>query len=210
LSYNIFYQWTKKQAACHAQLPPLLHLDSKTELTGIIRKFHLPAHKQQCHTKFSLNIHPGAGHTDGEGIKHTWANINPAATSTKEMGEGFQHDMIDDLFGDWNYCKVVSLGKLMSCEMHYDLTVFLGDSLKTKLAAAIAAMALHLEEFCQFSTSFSNAMTDKLLAMVLAWESDNTKPNPYVITTSCMSFLTYSCIGELIVHNSKDPSTNLP
>ena len=124
LSYDIFCQWIKNQAAHHVQLPPLLRLDSKTKLTSVIPKFHLPAHKQQCHTKFSLNLRPGAGCTDGKAIEHTWANINPAANSTKEMSKGSQHDMIDDLFGDWNYRKVVGLSKTISCEMHYNLMPF--------------------------------------------------------------------------------------
>ncbi|KAF9512227.1 hypothetical protein BS47DRAFT_1274292, partial [Hydnum rufescens UP504] len=105
LSYDIFCQWIKKQAVRHAQLPPLLCLDSKTQLTGVIPKFHLPAHKQQCHMKFSLNLRPGAGRKDGEGIERDWANINPTANSTKEMGKGSWHNTIDDLFGGWNYCK---------------------------------------------------------------------------------------------------------
>ncbi|KAF9513214.1 hypothetical protein BS47DRAFT_1296509, partial [Hydnum rufescens UP504] len=111
LSYDIFCQWMKKQQARHAKLPPMLHLNPNTKLTGVIPKFHLPAHKQQCHTKYSLNLRPGSGCTDGEGIERDWANINPAALSTKEMGEGSRHDTIDDLFGDWNYRKVMGLGK---------------------------------------------------------------------------------------------------
>jgi hypothetical protein len=115
LSYDIFCQWTKKQSARHTKLPPTLQLDPKTKLTGVIPKFHLPAHKQHCHTKYSLNLHPGAGRTDGEGIERDWANINPAAMSTKEMSEGSQHDTIDDLFGDWNFRKVIGLGKSPYC-----------------------------------------------------------------------------------------------
>ncbi|KAF9505610.1 hypothetical protein BS47DRAFT_1433238 [Hydnum rufescens UP504] len=130
LSYDIFCQWIKKQA-----------------LTGVILKFHLPVHKQQCHMKFSLNLRPGAGCMDGEGIEHNWANINPATNSTKEMG----------------------------------------NSLKTKLLAAIAATTLHSDQFHQFNAGFLNAVTDEWLAMVLAWELDNTKPDPYVITASSMT-----------------------
>jgi hypothetical protein len=112
LSYDIFCQWTKKQQARHTSLPLALQLDPRIQLTGVVPKFHLPAHKQLCHTKFSLNLRPGAGRTDGEGIERDWSNINPAAMSTKEMGEGSRHDTIDDLFGDWNYRKVMGLGTL--------------------------------------------------------------------------------------------------
>ncbi|KAF9507538.1 hypothetical protein BS47DRAFT_1366595 [Hydnum rufescens UP504] len=141
LSYDIFCQWIKKQAVHHAQLPPLLCLNSKTQLTGVILKFHLPVHKQQCHTKFSLNLCPGAGRMDGEGIERDWANINPATNSTKEMGKGSRHDTIDDLFRDWNYFQC----RLFEC------------------------------------------VTDEWLAMVLAWELDNTKPDLYIIMASSMT-----------------------
>jgi hypothetical protein len=112
LSYDIYCQWIKKQQTRHASLPVALQLSPQTRLEGVIPKFHLPAHKDICHTKYSLNLRPGCGRTDGEGIERDWANINPAATSTKEMGEGSRHDTIDDLFGDWNYRKVIGLGKL--------------------------------------------------------------------------------------------------
>ncbi|KAN0078443.1 hypothetical protein V8E55_010500 [Tylopilus felleus] len=34
-----------------------------------------------------------------------WANINPAASSTKEMGPGARQDILDDHFGHWNWKK---------------------------------------------------------------------------------------------------------
>ena len=111
LSYDIFCQWSKKQQTRHALLPAALQLDPAIDLSGVVPKFHLPAHKNICHTKYSLNLCPGCGRTDGEGIERDWSNINPAAMSTKEMGEGSRHDTIDDLFGDWNYRKNVGLGE---------------------------------------------------------------------------------------------------
>jgi Kyakuja-Dileera-Zisupton transposase len=111
LSYNIFCQWSKKQPQCHTKLPLALQLSPNVHLSGVVPKFHVPAHKQKCHTKFSLNLCPGAGHMDGEGIEHDWANLNPAASSMKEMSEGSHHDTINDLFRDWNYCKILGLGK---------------------------------------------------------------------------------------------------
>ncbi|KAF9511307.1 hypothetical protein BS47DRAFT_1373089 [Hydnum rufescens UP504] len=88
LSYDIFCQWAKKQEACHDLLPVALWLDPQITLLGVVPKFHLPAHKDICHMKYLLNSCPGCGWTDGEGIEHDWSNINPAAMSTKEMGEG--------------------------------------------------------------------------------------------------------------------------
>ncbi|KAF9514098.1 hypothetical protein BS47DRAFT_1295385 [Hydnum rufescens UP504] len=113
LSYDIFCQWSKKQQARHISLPCPLQLDPKINLTGVVPKFHLPTHKQLCQTKYSLNLCPGAGRTDSESIERDWANLNPAASSTKEMGEGSRHDIINNLLGDWNYRKVVGLGELL-------------------------------------------------------------------------------------------------
>ncbi|KAF9506615.1 hypothetical protein BS47DRAFT_1374076 [Hydnum rufescens UP504] len=116
LSYNIFCQWAKKQEAHHDLLPVALQLDPQITLLGVVPKFHLPAHKDICHMKYSLNLCPGCGRTDGEGIEHDWSNINPTAMSMKEMGSGSRHGTIDDLFRDWNYCKNVGLGEwLMEC-----------------------------------------------------------------------------------------------
>ncbi|KAF9513471.1 hypothetical protein BS47DRAFT_1296180, partial [Hydnum rufescens UP504] len=154
LSYDIFCQWTKKQWVCHTKLPLTLQLDSKTELTGVIPKFHLPAHKQQCHMKYSLNLHPGAGCTDGEGIERDWANINPVAMSTKEMGEGLQHDTIDDLFGDWNFCKVLGLGKSLSCinNRHNEVTLIL------KVSLCTSNLLLPLQQQLSIPINFSSSM----------------------------------------------------
>ncbi|KAF9503088.1 hypothetical protein BS47DRAFT_1374499 [Hydnum rufescens UP504] len=40
-----------------------------SKVDGVIPKFHLPAHNEGCHTIYSLNLCPGAGRTDGEGIE---------------------------------------------------------------------------------------------------------------------------------------------
>jgi Kyakuja-Dileera-Zisupton transposase len=100
LLYDIFCQWSKKQPQCHTKLPLALQLSPDVHLSSVVLKFHLPAHKQKCYTKFSLNLHPGAGHMDGEGIEHNWANLNLAASSMKEMSKGSHHDTINDLFRD--------------------------------------------------------------------------------------------------------------
>jgi hypothetical protein len=61
----------------------------------------------------------------------------------------------------------------------------LGASLKSKLAAAVAAATLHAKQYRQFSDGFPDAVTKEWESMVVAWESDNSKPDPYAITTSC-------------------------
>ena len=101
ISYDIYCQWSKKLwTSRYPSFPPDLQLDLKrTEIDGVIPKFHIPAHKEGCHTIYSLNLRPGAGRTDGEGIERDWSAMNAAAKSTKEMSEGSRHDALDDFWG---------------------------------------------------------------------------------------------------------------
>ncbi|KAJ7800951.1 hypothetical protein B0H13DRAFT_1932428 [Mycena leptocephala] len=54
----------------------------------LIPKFHLPAHIEACNILYSFNLTPYVGRTDGEAPERGWANANPLAASTKEMGPG--------------------------------------------------------------------------------------------------------------------------
>jgi hypothetical protein len=97
--------------------------------------------------------------------------------------------MIDDFFGDWNDHKVLGLGTslLRNSEIYYLFIIYVtsGMSLKTKLATALAATALHSEQFHEFSCRFSEAVIKTWESMVSAWEVDDSKPNPYIIMASC-------------------------
>jgi hypothetical protein len=69
--------------------------------TFLIPKFHLPAHIEACNLKYSFNLTPHVGQTDGEAPERGWANANPLARSTKEMGPGFDgtRSMIISMIG---------------------------------------------------------------------------------------------------------------
>jgi len=111
--YDIACQWWKKIWNRHTSLPPSIQLDKdQTKVMFTIPKFHIQGHKEECQTKYSLNLIPGVGHTDGEIVEVTWSRMNPAANSTKEMGEGSQHDALDDFCGNANYVKVITLSML--------------------------------------------------------------------------------------------------
>ena len=77
----------------------------------LVPKFHLPAHVEACNLAYSFNLTKGVGRTDGEAPERGWANINPAAQSTKEMGPGSRRDTLDDHFGDWNWKKITKMGE---------------------------------------------------------------------------------------------------
>jgi hypothetical protein len=111
ISYDIACQWHKKLWQRMTAFPTSMQFDYVSKaISFFVPKFHLPAHVEKCQTTFSFNFKRGVGRTDGEAPEHGWANINPIASSTKEMGPSARWDTLDDFFGDWNWKKVVALG----------------------------------------------------------------------------------------------------
>lgn len=111
ISYDIACQWYKHLWQRMQRIPEAWHVNHESkDITFLVPKFHLPAHVMECQWLFSFNLVRGVGRTDGEAPERGWANINPAASSTKEMGPGSRRDTIDDHFGDWNWKKLIGLG----------------------------------------------------------------------------------------------------
>ncbi|KAG6871760.1 hypothetical protein C0995_000360 [Termitomyces sp. Mi166 len=97
-----------KSTSCHDAVNHVfLIFDEKIYIKFMVLKFHLLAH-------FLLNYTIHVGQTDGEAPEHGWAEVNPLASSTKEMGPGSQCDCLDAHFGDYNWCKVVGMATLPS------------------------------------------------------------------------------------------------
>lgn len=113
LSYDIVCQWNKNLWEHMKTYPHSIQLNRHSELVVVflVPKFHLPAHIEKCQREFSFNLTRGVGRTDGEAPERGWADSNRLSNSTKEMGPGSRHDTLDDHFGDWNYKKVIGLGK---------------------------------------------------------------------------------------------------
>ncbi|KAG1869682.1 hypothetical protein C8R48DRAFT_746879 [Suillus tomentosus] len=131
----------------------------------LLSVFHAPAHEEKCSTPHSLNLMPGVGRTDGEGIERNWAEMNRVANSTKEMGPGSRHDTLDDHFGHHNWRKLTGL----------DL------SLRKKLLLALKENRRQREMFAEFDAAIDAPQRDEWLAMILAWESDKAQSNPYLV-----------------------------
>ncbi|KAJ7576760.1 hypothetical protein C8J56DRAFT_899392 [Mycena floridula] len=102
------------------------------------------------------------GRTDREGVERPWANIGPVATSMREMGPGHRHDMLDDHWHDWNWRKIVALGKLLAQQRE----------------EAIDERQVQEEAFSEFSC---NQLEDvpAWRERVECWEADSSQPNPY-------------------------------
>ena len=99
------------------EFPGAYHFDFNfLDISFVVPKFHLPAHILKCQTAFSFNFTRWVGRTDGEAPERGWADINQAASSTKEMGPGSRRDTLDDYFGDWNWKKIVNMRTLFSLQ----------------------------------------------------------------------------------------------
>lgn len=115
VSYDIVCQWFKYLRERMLSYSNRLHVDlDKRQVTFLVPKFHLPAHVAACQTAFSFHLTRGVGNTDGEAPERGWSDINPIASQTKQMGPGSRRDTIDNHFGDWNYKKVIGLGRYTS------------------------------------------------------------------------------------------------
>lgn len=112
MSYDIVCQWSVHLWTRMLNMPGYIHIDRENkQIIVLIPKFHLPAHVKSCHTAYSFNLTRGVGRTDGEAPERGWANINPLSSSAKRMGPASYRETIDDHFGDWNWLRIVGLGK---------------------------------------------------------------------------------------------------
>jgi hypothetical protein len=115
ISYDIACQWSKHLWTRMSAFPNQYHVrHDKKFVTFLVPKFHLPAHIAKCQATFSFNFIKGVGRTDGEAPERGWADINPIATSTREMGPGSRRDTLDDHFNDWNWKKICGMGKFIA------------------------------------------------------------------------------------------------
>jgi hypothetical protein len=113
VSYDIACQWgLYLRDRLFIIDPNFFLLDGRRYIRMLVPKFHLPVHIAPCQIKYSFNFTPGVGQTDGEAPERAWNETNPLATSTREMGPGSRRDVLDFHFGDYNWRKVTSLGKV--------------------------------------------------------------------------------------------------
>ncbi|KAH7903172.1 hypothetical protein BJ138DRAFT_1107892, partial [Hygrophoropsis aurantiaca] len=140
VSYDIACQWSRNLKTRLGVYGATHDFDFENKvMTFLVPKFHLPAHVMRCQTRFSFNLTKGMGRTNGEAVECGWANINPAASSTQEMGPGSRRNTLDDYFGNWNWKKGYHLGT----------------ALLKKLKAVLEEYEKHVEDFNQLQTAVS-------------------------------------------------------
>ncbi|KAG1823937.1 uncharacterized protein BJ212DRAFT_1261791 [Suillus subaureus] len=164
VSYDIVCQWHKNLWAHMKSFPQSHALDHLTKyICFFMPKFHLLTHVAKCQTIFSFNFTCYVSQTDGKALERGWSNINPVASSTKVMGPGCCHDMLDNHFGNWNWEK----------------TIELGTSLLYKMKDALAEKAVHALAFEEFDAVITPEHHSVWLEEMQAWE-DN--PNDTLIS----------------------------
>ncbi|KAF8177103.1 hypothetical protein K438DRAFT_1939164 [Mycena galopus ATCC 62051] len=112
--YDVVHIWWLYLMERLRELPPLVGSFLILPLIAfVILKMHIKGHKTACGIEYLLNLTPGSGQTNGEGIKRPWAKIGGIASSTRIMGPGAWHDTIDNHWGHWNWQKLISLAETL-------------------------------------------------------------------------------------------------
>jgi hypothetical protein len=207
ISYDIACQWSKNFFNRLKAMPPRLQFKQALSLQFKVPKFHLPAHKADCHSRFSFNYTPGVGRTDGEGVERNWSWLNGAAASTSQMGPGSRSDTLDDFMGFSNYRKVTNFGELGVLLFYsYLLTFSIGNSLFRRLVLAIPDAIIHNEAFATLHESLQQKHAPEVAEweqMVKDWEHDSSKSDPYQIPEECkvsLSSVHTSCSRPMIYY----------
>ncbi|KAJ7469942.1 hypothetical protein B0H11DRAFT_2159271 [Mycena galericulata] len=167
VSYDIVCQWHKNIWRRLSQYnPQLKERAGKRYYVWLIPKFHLPAHIEACNILYSFNLTPFVGQTDGEAPERGWANANPLANSTKEMGPGARRDALDDHFNDWNHKKIIGLGGY----------------LLERVKKAVENMTTHRLALLEAEQGLPSDVVAKWTREMELWEEDANNPNPFRIT----------------------------
>ncbi|KAG1875869.1 hypothetical protein C8R48DRAFT_745561 [Suillus tomentosus] len=179
-SYDIACQWHKKLWQRVTTLPSQLQPNrAHTAFNFFVPKFHITA----CQTNFSFNWTPG--------VERGWADINRVAASTKEMGPGSRREVLDDHFGDWNWKKVTTFGRVLLCKIKEAIKA------KTEHHHALTELEESIKQSDLGVASLTNWTNE-----VLAWELDHSNPNPF---ESRVTATTQAAVRlELLMQDAQD------
>ncbi|KAJ7856413.1 hypothetical protein B0H13DRAFT_1902672 [Mycena leptocephala] len=145
------------------ELPPNVRLFLVLVLVSFgIPKMHIHGHKLWCQLLYSLNLLLGSAQLDAEGIERVWAAIGAVASSMRDMGLGARHDTLDCILSAWNWAKLVGIVAMLCRRL---------ERVKVELPEQMEALA-------EFS-SHQPERVPEWKAMVLAFELNNTKLNPF-------------------------------
>ncbi|KAJ6486565.1 hypothetical protein C8R47DRAFT_1216667 [Mycena vitilis] len=163
VTYDIMCSWKIHLQDRLTKLPPKVRLLIVMALMRFaIPKMHIHSHTLVCQLLYSLNYILGSAEVEGEAIERAWSGIGGVATSTRDMGPGARHDVLDCQFSYWNWQKLVGLA----------------ESLRRRVERAKAELQEQMEGFEEFS-SHQMDRVPKWRELVLEYELDETKTNPF-------------------------------
>ncbi|KAF7321398.1 CxC2 domain-containing protein [Mycena kentingensis (nom. inval.)] len=168
ISYDVVCQWHKllpqRAQAIRGRGGTTTDL-SKFEMQYVLPVWHAAAHEIACRTENSISFAVGVGKTDGEGIERLWSLLNPISWSTKEMGEGARHDVLEDKIDYLNFEKNTKIGGVI----------------KRKLIVAQAELITQEREYKELTKSLKRETRDEWQRIYEEWKADRTKPNPFML-----------------------------
>ncbi|GJE98466.1 CxC2 domain-containing protein [Phanerochaete sordida] len=171
-SYDIACQWEiyLRRRVMDEAFPRHLRLELPVgrQLRFAIPKYHFWGHKGEDHNKYSLNLMSGVGRTDGEEVERNWWRHDATAASTREMGPGSRHDTLEDHFNWSNFTRLIGLGKLLT----------------KRLKTAVLGFSQHTHLLDDFSTGIPSEHIKSWTDQVVAYEADNSLPDPYYVAPS--------------------------
>ncbi|KAJ6503458.1 hypothetical protein C8R47DRAFT_1250447 [Mycena vitilis] len=165
VTYDIMCSWKVHLQERLTKLPPKIRLFIVMALMRFaIPKMHIHSHTLVCQLLYSLNLILGSAEVEGEAIERAWSGIGGVATSTRDMGPGARHDVLDCQFSYWNWQKLVGLA----------------ESLRRRVERAKEELQEQMEAFEEFSSHQMDRVPE-WRELVLEYELDETKTNPFEI-----------------------------
>jgi Kyakuja-Dileera-Zisupton transposase len=212
ITYDIGCQWSKNFRRRMAEFPEDLRLDSSMSVEVGIPSWHINGHGDDC-KDFCLHYMNGVGRTCGEEVETAWAQTNALGTSIREMGPGARHETLNDHWSGSNFRKIVGFREFNFIFAAGCLLIeSLGSSFLKRLKEAYAMREKHRLIFQQFSSTFPPQTVQQWEKVIVEWENDKTKPNPYKERASSSSYcfpVIYASFTPILSHDSPRCSTRL-
>ncbi|KAJ7123325.1 hypothetical protein C8R46DRAFT_1238052 [Mycena filopes] len=169
ISYDIACQWKKNLSTRNKLLPEAIQLDlDNVEVQCGLPVWHASSHELECNNENSLSFLAGVGKSDGEGVERTWADLNPAAFHTKEMGIGNRADTLEDKIDSHNFLKNLAQG----------------DALPRKLLVALAERTRQVDAFKEVNRTVPKELQTLWQAQIDTFVADHRETNPYALPKS--------------------------
>ncbi|KAF9038738.1 hypothetical protein BJ165DRAFT_1531802 [Panaeolus papilionaceus] len=163
ITYDIACQWSHCLQTRMQDLPTRLHIPDHVDVQVAVPSWHINGHGKSCQERYNVGYMPEVGRLCGDEIEQMWWTTNGLGVSVWEMSSPARHEVINDHWNYFNICKIVGFRFRFA----------------RKLKEADRLSQLHKENFEKFSATFNDEAVAQWEEMTLAWEQDQTQPNPY-------------------------------